>query len=305
MVSRIIIPGFNSRAKQHKQQQEQDNSMIVKPTDVIMNGSFRKPEMGPPRDGSETFALTPTSISSTVSSILQEAADIADQLPTCDLLFSPVEEKEEQDLLSEDEDNVLSEDEQQEEQLEERKVLQSAMKSLDRIRPRDSIQHTGERTIRLPNTDNLIKRKTCVRWDEKVRVRNVPPVSCLTETPEELWFQDHEFAEIKERIFLIIDVMETHELNLPQDSPSLQFLSDKICLRGLERHMAGKAEVIQERRYAAWDAVLDEQERQMANGFFNEQAMANAYKLRTMESKMDAVRVAQQDHKDIQVARSA
>ena len=295
--------------------------MTVKPTDVnnIMNGSFHKPTVvdnmvvPPIPDGSETFALTPTSIASSVSTILQEAADIAD-FP---LLFSPDEEKEDHDLLSEeDEEDALSEDEEQEQQEEvkpveqqqqqQHKSLQSAMKNHNRIRRRDSIQHTGERTIRLPNTNKLIKRKTCVTWDEKVRIRNVPPVVCLTDTPEELWFQDHEFAEIKERIFLIIDVMESHEMNVPKsDSPSLQFLSNKICIRGLERHMSGKVEVIQERRYAAWDAVLDEQELQMAAGFFDENAMANAYKLRTMESRMDAVRMAQQDHKDIQVARSA
>ena len=300
MVPAIVISNLNPCTESQQQQKRAEMMAASSSNQSAMTGSFRKNSIVQ-RGDSETFALTPTSISSSVSTILPETTELA----LCDLPFGG-EEQQEQDV-HEDQQQL-----QQEPKLRSclrKETAQDGSKQKRRsglIRRRSpSIQHTGTRQIRMPNTGKIIKRKTCVSWDEKVRVRNVPPVSSLTDTPEQLWFQDDEFREIKETCFLIIDVMESATEAIIMNDDSYAFLTNKICIRGLERHMSHKAEVTQARRYAAWDAVLDEQENQMLSNTFNENAMANAYKLRTMESRMEAIRMAQQDRKDIEVSKRA
>ena len=157
---------------------------------------------------------------------------------------------------------------------------------------RKSIDFTGERTIRLPNSNRKVKRRTSITFDDEVRVKKVQPVASLTNNPEKLWFQDEEFENIKEKVFTIVDLVESGEL--PPDKER------KLCMRGLESLLEKNRQNKEELRYQAWDSVLDEQDHQMHNGTFNEKSMADQYKLTAMQSRIEAQKRAKQDQDEVE-----
>ena len=173
----------------------------------------------------------------------------------------------------------------------QRTARRSSMKQAGAPR-RASIGFTGEREIRLPNSEKKVKRRTSISFDENVTVKNVQPVASLTKNPEKLWFQDNEFDKMKEKAFAIIDMVESGEL--PPERQS------KLCVRGLESLLRENQLNKRELRYKAWDSVLDEQDYQMDNGTFEEKAMADAYKLTTMASRVEAQRRAKQDQEEVE-----
>jgi hypothetical protein len=148
----------------------------------------------------------------------------------------------------------------------------SSMKQAGRPR-RSSIQFGGEMTV---------KRRTSITFHGQVKVKNVPSVCELTDEPEALWFQGDEYTAIKKRI-----------LNLVRKSKEPTMVNSKCCTRGLEKLMA--SEMSREKKFKAWDSVLDEQDLQRTYGVFDDVYMADLYRFTTAECRQEAADRASQD----------
>ena len=163
-----------------------------------------------------------------------------------------------------------------------------------------------EREIVLPNSDTVIKRTNSIRFSEQVRVKPIVPIKSILGDDEDslsrIWYNPVELDEMKEHCAMLVEQMEESSeriVSLSEHDPALlQKLLKSI--RGLEKYL--NAEEVLKLRYHAWDAVLDEQEYQMMDGYFDEVAIANAYKGHTLLSKMQAWERGQQDA--LQVAQS-
>jgi hypothetical protein len=70
---------------------------------------------------------------------------------------------------------------------------------------RASIQFGGEIQANLPGKKNPVKRRTSITFKETVKVKNVAPVSKLTDQPEALWFQDEDYNRMRQKSFALVD----------------------------------------------------------------------------------------------------
>jgi hypothetical protein len=74
----------------------------------------------------------------------------------------------------------------------------------------------------------------------------------------------------------------------------------RYCTRGLEKVMTQEAtQMTREKRYMAWDSVLNEQDLQRDDGAFDDEYMANCYKFNTAKCQQEAANRASQDAADV------
>ena len=163
------------------------------------------------------------------------------------------------------------------------------MKGSSGPRRRASIGYTGEIEVKLPGQDEPVKRKTSISFDEKVRVKCVKPVSKMADRPEELWFQDNEYDRMKKKSFEIVDRVELGMTG-----------GKNYCTRGLEKLMQKNQVAIMNKKYDAWDAVLNEQYSQRESGTFDDVNIANVLRFKTMNSQREANLRAQEDAEEIE-----
>jgi hypothetical protein len=150
------------------------------------------------------------------------------------------------------------------------------------------IGYTGEVTVTLPGRSEPLRRRTSISFNDYDEVKTVEPVSSLTNEPEKLWYQSEEYDQIKERIFLLLDLAAS------------DITENRICTRGLERHQCGEErEKLMEEQHLAWDAVFLEQYMQRDEGVFDDETVSKIYGLTTMDSKMQAMQRGLQDAADV------
>lgn len=170
-------------------------------------------------------------------------------------------------------------------------LRRSSMKQEGRAR-RASIQLGGGREMELnvPGEKKPVRRRASITFSEKARVKQVQPVHELTETPEALWFQDHEYKEIKHKLRTIVNNTDNGMVG-----------NKKYCTRGLERVLSQEAQQLsQETKYMVWDTVLMEQDLQRDNDHHDVDYMGNLVKFHTRKSQQAAVDRANQDAMEVE-----
>eukprot|EP00934_Nitzschia_sp_Nitz4_P004223 Nitzschia sp. Nitz4//scaffold85_size83877//76066//77013//NITZ4_005242-RA/size83877-processed-gene-0.130-mRNA-1//1//CDS//3329559176//4213//frame0 len=150
-------------------------------------------------------------------------------------------------------------------------------------RRRASIQLTGEVENYLPGREEPVRRRTSISFDNKVKVKKVTAVSDLAEEPQSLWFQDDEYHSIKQKLYSIVDKVESGNTD-----------AGRYCTRGLERMM--KSESVRMKKYKVWDSLLDEQDVQREKGAdYDDVYMANVCRFASAGCQREAAERAQQD----------
>lgn len=153
---------------------------------------------------------------------------------------------------------------------------------------RASIGYTGEVTVTLPGRSEPLRRRTSISFNDYDEVKTVEPISSLTNEPEKLWYQSEEYDQIKERIFLLLDLAAS------------DITENRICTRGLERHLCEEREKLEEDQHLAWYAVFLEQYMQRNEGVFDDETVSKMYELSTKDSKMQAMQRGLQDAADVE-----
>jgi hypothetical protein len=162
----------------------------------------------------------------------------------------------------------------------------SSMKQSGRPR-RASIQFGGEIEVSLPGEGMPVRRRTSIVFHDQVKIKNVTPVSELTDEPKALWFQNEEYSQIKQKIKCLVYKSEEGTLG-----------DRKYCLRGLERMLA--SDVAREKKYKALDSVLVEQDLQRRQGIYDDDYMSKLYKFTTSKCQREANNRANDDAMEIE-----
>jgi hypothetical protein len=147
--------------------------------------------------------------------------------------------------------------------------------------------------VQLPDSNGgrrTVKRRYSITFNAKATVRYMPQVKEITDEPEKLWFQRHEFERIQRKALAIVKSADEHSLNnSPRSACSGDGETRVVCTRGLEKYMKSQREVVSARRVNAWDSVLDEQDFQIEEGaYYNDHGIANPYTSTTMEPRKEA-----------------
>lgn len=151
-------------------------------------------------------------------------------------------------------------------------------------RRRASIQLGVEITVYLPGKEKPVRRRSSIKFAQTVAVKQVEPLSKLTERPDELWFQSEEYARMRRNSMELVNKVERGQMGVGNRN---------YCIRGLERLLHRKSAM--QKRTEAWDAVLITQDLQRDQGYWNEEYMANAYKCTTEESALAAASRGKED----------
>eukprot|EP00529_Nitzschia_sp_RCC80_P032559 CAMPEP_0113485732 /NCGR_PEP_ID=MMETSP0014_2-20120614/24636_1 /TAXON_ID=2857 /ORGANISM="Nitzschia sp." /LENGTH=232 /DNA_ID=CAMNT_0000379389 /DNA_START=245 /DNA_END=943 /DNA_ORIENTATION=- /assembly_acc=CAM_ASM_000159 len=134
------------------------------------------------------------------------------------------------------------------------------------------------------NKNKKMKRQQSVSFDlSQNKTRQI--VHCNDLTKEErnvIWYQQEEYAEIKQSFVVIVRKM--------MRSPNQQIEdTDEICCRGLEaRTKVGSRARSRVRCKAIW-SVLDEQSIQLDEGVHDEDFIADVYRELTSSSSLEAL----------------
>jgi hypothetical protein len=146
-----------------------------------------------------------------------------------------------------------------------------------------SIGFTGEIKVQLPGKCEPIQRKTKISFaEEETQVKEVISVLALTDDPEKLWFQEHEYYEIQANICTLVNAAEQGGQ-----------IPDGISIRGLEYLLSNSQ--ANQMKYDGWDAVFDSQYLQQQKGEFDDEIMSEAYRLKTFGSKLEALKRGRMD----------
>jgi hypothetical protein len=138
--------------------------------------------------------------------------------------------------------------------------------------------------VYLPGQRQIVRKRNSITFNESVYVRNVEPISSLTDEPEALWIQCDEYREMKTKMKRLASLVDTGNTG-----------GRNYCVRGLEPFMKANAQVRLDTKNQAWDTVLDEQCRQEDEEIFDDETLANSYKLTSVASKMIAAERAKED----------
>jgi hypothetical protein len=151
---------------------------------------------------------------------------------------------------------------------------------------RASIQFGGgeETQVYLPCHRQTVQKRNSITFNESVYVRNVAPISSLTDEPEALWIQNDEYREMKQKMKRLANLVDTGSTG-----------GRNYCVRGLEGLMKSNAQPRMNTKDQAWDSVLDEQCRQEDQEIFDDETLANSYKLTSIGTKMVAAQRAKED----------
>jgi len=127
-------------------------------------------------------------------------------------------------------------------------------------------------------------RRHSLTFSSDVEVTTITPTQKLAKK-KSLWFEEKDYEKMQNKIFMIADMAKEGE-------------GHRYCTRGLENIIQKGSE---ERKYEAWDAVLDEQENQMQSGadFYDDDAVAQSYHVACEKSRADAANRAKQDEKAV------
>jgi hypothetical protein len=155
---------------------------------------------------------------------------------------------------------------------------------------RASIQFGGEIEVDLSDKNRAVKIRASITFDETVTIKEVTPVSQLTDQPEALWFQAEEYNRIRKKSYAVADRVKDGRV----------IGERKLCVRGLERLMVSHAYERRRRKLLSWDSVLNEQDLQRKDGFFDDDYIRNVYNLTTLVSKQEAAEWAKQDAAEIE-----
>jgi hypothetical protein len=154
---------------------------------------------------------------------------------------------------------------------------------------RSSIGYSGEITVTLPGDNRPVRRRTSISFDQKEHVKEVEPVSSLTEDPKKLWFQADEFNQIREKARMLTYIAVNGGDGMVKEK--------KLCTRGLESHIDSKN--VQEEQSLAWKSVFLEQSHQREKGTCDDETVSKMYQLASMESQARARTRACQDEANI------
>jgi hypothetical protein len=140
-----------------------------------------------------------------------------------------------------------------------------------------------------PKSARDIRRK--VTWNPTVNGRSVLHINDFTdEEVQAAWFRAHEFECIRADIRLAVALIERGDL--PQDT--LQYTK-----RGLEYRTEVGAQLREDNKTAARDAVLDEQEDQWNAGIFDSETLSRIYISRSCHCQVEARKQGLQDESDV------
>ena len=153
---------------------------------------------------------------------------------------------------------------------------------------RASIQMGEEVTLFLPGRDEPVRRRSSIKFNEAVKVRNVESVKSLADCAKDLWFQSDEYAQMRRNSWDLV-----HRVEGGQEGIGAR----KFCLRGLERML--DREAVLHNREKAWNTVFAEQDLQRSRGDYDDRFVAHAYRCSTLESARAAACRGQQDEKAI------
>ncbi len=155
---------------------------------------------------------------------------------------------------------------------------------------RSSIGYTGEISNVLPG-NRRARRRTSITFDESAtEIKEVPPVTELTDKPEELWFQKEEYNLIREKASLLTSIACSSRDDMEQ------LERKKLCLRGLESHI--NAAYVEQEQMLAWKSVFFEQYHQRKQGDFDDEVVAQLYEMASMPSRVRALDRAQGDYQE-------
>jgi hypothetical protein len=163
------------------------------------------------------------------------------------------------------------------------------MKQTD-CRRRASIQFGGEIEVHLSDKKQAGTRRASITFAETVTIKDVTPVSQLTDQPEALWFQAEEYDRIRKKSRAVADRVKD----------GLIIGEGKFCIRGLEKLMMSNSYEVRQRKLLSWGSVLNEQDLQRKDGLFDDDDIRNIYNLATLESKQEAAERAKQDAAEIE-----
>merc|ERR1712085_168905 len=135
--------------------------------------------------------------------------------------------------------------------------------------------------IRVPGRRESIQRRTSITFNEDVKVQKIQALSKVQgAVKQELWFQDSEYTQIKQKIRAVIDKVDAAASGQYYDR-------NKYCTRGLEKYM----ECPQKRaskKYQGWDSVLMEQEMQRNLQIYDDEAIGQFYAKTAQENVVEA-----------------
>ena len=183
---------------------------------------------------------------------------------------------------------------------------------------------TTQMEVSLPgNGGKTTIRRRSISFNEKTRVRQVEPTKNLAHDPEKLWFQDHEYDEIRGNIMAQVQaqaMINEHGASTKKKKSRLGFKrwsknknkgkdssssssrkahSDdeddepKTTIRGLEKLLTPDEMVV--KKAQATDCVLNEQFLQRRVGDFDDESIAVIYKYSTKRSLVEAAERAMMD----------
>jgi hypothetical protein len=152
-----------------------------------------------------------------------------------------------------------------------------------------------------------VERRRSIDFAPKVHVKEVEPVTTLTDNIRDLWLQADDFDGMKQhRRALLQQYKERHHRAralrgiMAPDLTSIHHANeenDQDSYRGLERYIDKSG---RRQKNLAWDTVLLEQDEQECSGYYDESRIAELYKFSTQESPEKAVARAQQDREAVE-----
>ena len=164
-------------------------------------------------------------------------------------------------------------------------------------------EHYGECSVSTTTKKNYPlsspqqKQRKSVSFDQSVKVRKT--IHVFDYTDEELyacWYNDAEFANIREDIAIEVDFFRTRLAQ--QDNNNNQY-----CSRGLESFSSKNILKNQQRAVISREAVYDEQEFQWDNNLCDDECIGRLYEKATLKSRALARYVGLKDALEVQRSR--
>jgi len=155
-------------------------------------------------------------------------------------------------------------------------------------RRRASIHMGEDIVVYLPGQSAPLRRRSSIKFDKVVKVKRVEGLGNMTDKPDELWFQSDEYKKIRRNSWDLVNKVERGQTGLG---------TRKYCLRGLEKMM--DREAIQKKRIEAWDSVLAAQDMLHDRGHWDDELMAQAYRLSTFTDAKEAESRGREDEQAI------
>jgi len=197
-----------------------------------------------------------------------------------------------------------------------RKPRRSSLKSSgSTLRRRASISYRGEVNFILPNGERVKKRTSITFKETENQTKEVEPILGMVDSPNRLWFQKEEYANIKQEIVRILqnnhqkknisstEGLEKGASSLPCDtsrnaaSESQSMSSALECTRGLEPLLCESAK---EARIQANTSVLEEYSMQQNRGEYNGDTLRQIYSYYTIDSQVEAAYRGDCDQQEVQ-----